>query len=273
MFSPYYAAARRRDPNGLADPLDHCAINVVLYGRGGSRWAMTERGRARVDRSRDHLQIGPSAMRWEGDGLVIDIDELTVPWPRRLRGRVQVRPVARIAHAVSLAPGHWWCPIAPVAHVDVDVGGHRWSGRGYLDSNQGRAPLERAFRRWDWSRSHLRNGDCAVFYDVERVDAEPLHVGLRFGIDGRVATVDRAPAAAPVANTRWRVARGARSDPHASVQVRRTLTDAPFYARSLLGALWFGEPVSVMHESLSLDRFDNRLVQAMLPFRMPRRAR
>jgi hypothetical protein len=31
--------------------------------------------------------------------------------------------------------------------------------------------------------------------------------------------------------------------------------------------------VIAMHESLSLDRFDRRVVQAMLPFRMPRTLR
>jgi len=52
--------------------------------------------------------------------------------------------------------------------------------------------------------------------------------------------------------------------------VRRTLTDAPFYARSLLDAQWLGERVDVMHESLSLDRLRSPVVRAMLPFRMPR---
>ena len=32
VFSPYYALARRR---GAGDPLDHCALNVALYGAGG----------------------------------------------------------------------------------------------------------------------------------------------------------------------------------------------------------------------------------------------
>jgi carotenoid 1,2-hydratase len=34
-----------------------------------------------------------------------------------------------------------------------------------------------------------------------------------------------------------------------------------------------GEDVIAVHESLSLDRFRSRWVQALLPFRMPRRAR
>ena len=33
---------------------------------------------------------------------------------------------------------------------------------------------------------------------------------------------------------------------------------------------FFGESVDLVHESLSLDRFRMPIVQAMLPFRMPR---
>jgi carotenoid 1,2-hydratase len=50
----------------------------------------------------------------------------------------------------------------------------------------------------------------------------------------------------------------------------RTAEDAPFYARSLLDSKLLGEPVSAVHESLSLDRFNARWVQLLLPFRMPR---
>ena len=69
------------------------------------------------------------------------------------------------------------------------------------------------------------------------------------------------------------MARGTRSDAGASLHVLRTLTDAPFYARSLLNTQLFGERATGMHESLSLTRFDTPWVQAMLPFRMPRSTR
>ncbi|MFM7004007.1 MAG: hypothetical protein ACKOXN_08715, partial [Limnohabitans sp.] len=42
VFSPYYAWARR---SGQADPENHCALNVAIYSKGASRWAMTERGK------------------------------------------------------------------------------------------------------------------------------------------------------------------------------------------------------------------------------------
>jgi carotenoid 1,2-hydratase len=269
VFSPYYAWARRRAGREGADPLAHCAVNVALYGRGGARWAMTERGGGRVHRDAHSLQIGPSALQWAGDTLRIELDEITAPLPSRLRGRITLHAPQRFAHAVTLAPGHRWCPIAPAARVEVELGGRRWQGPGYLDSNQGDAPLEGAFRGWDWSRAQLPGGDSLVLYDVERIAGEPLRVGLRFGANGSVEPIEPPPREA-LPRTGWRVARGGRTDAGTSIRVMKTLTDAPFYARSLLQAQWLGERVTAMHESLSLTRFDTAWVQAMLPFRMPR---
>ncbi|MBC7992242.1 MAG: carotenoid 1,2-hydratase [Rhizobacter sp.] len=269
VFSPYYAWARRHTPRGQADPLNHCALNVALYGRQGARWAMTERGRGQVQRDAATLQIGPSELRWVGDRLHIEVNEVAAPWPSRIRGTVTVHAPRRFHHPVQLAPQHRWCPIAPAARVEVDLGGRRWAGAGYLDSNQGDAPLEQAFQRWDWSRARLADGRSLVFYDVDRVGAAPLQLGLRFDPDGGVHHIEPPPAAA-LPRSLWRVARGARSDAGSSPHVLQTLTDAPFYARSLVDARWLGERVTAVHESLSLTRFDSAWVQAMLPFRMPR---
>jgi carotenoid 1,2-hydratase len=273
VFSPYYARAQRLAGPGRADPLNHCALNVVLYGDRGARWAMTERGRDELDRGPDHLRIGPSALHWAGDMLTVSLDEVTVPWPTRLRGAVRVHAPRRFDHPVALAPGHRWCPIAPRARVEVALTSPavRWQGDGYLDANEGDAPLAEAFRRWDWSRAHLDDRRSLVVYDVQRADASRLQIGLRFGADGQVSTLVPPPDVA-LPRTRWGVARGACGDAGCPVRVRRTLTDAPFYARSLIDAHWFGVPVTAMHESLSLTRFDTPWVQAMLPFRMPRRA-
>src|SRR6056297_1503944 len=67
VFSPYYAWSKRDDP------YDHCAINIALYGKRGSRWAMTERRSSTLCRDNRNLQIGPSALRWENDVLVADV--------------------------------------------------------------------------------------------------------------------------------------------------------------------------------------------------------
>ena len=271
MFSPYYARARRHAGSAGADPLNHCAINVALYGRDGARWAMTERGRRQVRRDAHSLQIGPSALRWAGDRLQIELDEIAVPWPSRIRGTVTLHAGRRFDQGVALAPGHRWCAIAPAARVEVALGALRWSGPGYLDSNAGDAPLEHAFRRWDWSRAHLAGGDSVVLYDVTRADATPLRLGLQFGADGHVTEVEPPPPIS-LPSTRWRIERNARCDAGAPLRALQTLTDAPFYARSRFDAQWRGEPVTAIHESLSLARFDTAWVQAMLPFRMPRMA-
>ena len=61
------------------------------------------------------------------------------------------------------------------------------------------------------------------------------------------------PPTAKLRQTGWRVGRSIRSEDAAHLV--RTLEDAPFYARSLVAAKLLGEPVMLMHESLSLDRF------------------
>lgn len=269
MFSPYYAAARRR---GTTDPENYCALNVALYGRR-KRWTMTERGRAAVHRNAASFAIGPSALSWNGDTLTIDIDEITVPIPSRVRGRVRVHPKAMTSDAFALdtpRQHHWW-PIAPCARVEVTLKqpALSWSGEGYLDSNFGSVPLEQSFLRWDWSRAPLRDG-AAVLYDVTCRDGSEHSLALRFGAGGRAEDFAHPPSVALPPNG-WRVARSTRSD--GTARVIDTLENAPFYARSLIATRLLGEDTTAMHESLALDRFANRVVQLMLPFRMPRALR
>ncbi len=269
MFSPYYALARRR---GAGDPEHHCALNVALYGAGGKRWAMTERGRGALQRDATTLTIGPSALAWDGTALTIRIDEVTVPFPSRLRGVVRLIPTAVTDREFTLdaAGRHRWWPIAPCARVEAELErpALSWSGAGYLDSNAGDEPLERGFTTWDWSRASLRNG-TAVLYDARRRSGEALSLALRCDPSGTVEEFTPPPVAS-LPTTFWRVARGTRVDAGQTATVRETLEDAPFYARSLLDTHLLGERVAAVHESLSCDRFDSRVVQAMLPFRMPR---
>ena len=278
MFSPYYASARRRAP-GAADPLNHCALNVALYGRSGHRWAMTERGRGALQRDAAMLEIGPSALAWNGDTLTVTIDEVTVPWPSRLRGTLRLHPAAFTGRSFALdAQGeHHWHPIAPSARVDVDLSHPRlrWQGAGYLDSNDGRVPLEQSFRGWQWSRADLGAQRSLVLYDTVACNGAAASLALQCEADG---TVHECPAehvapVAPLRGTGWRMARSTRSDVGTTARVLHTLEDAPFYARSLVESTWRGQPVKAVHESLSLERFSNRVVQCMLPFRMPRVAR
>ncbi len=272
VFSPYYAWRRER---GDADPIDHCAINVALYGPQGKRWAMTERGRGALVRSDDHLAVGRSSLTWDGTSLALDLDETTFPLPSRVRGRVRVHPAALGERSYPLdAEGrHRWRPIAPTARVEValDAPGLAWSGTGYLDANAGDEPLERGFAGWHWSRGRTRNG-TTVCYDVRRRDGEATSLALHFRDDGSVA-----PFAPPPVNdlprTLWRIERATRADARYGARVLRTFEDTPFYARSLVATRLDGEPVQTFHESLSLDRFSRAWVRCLLPFRMPRRAR
>lgn len=266
MFSPYYAWS------GWSDPLDHCSVNIALYGTSHSRWAMTERGRDSVDRSADFLRIGPSSLFWRSDSLVIDVAERSAPWSRRIAGTIRVTPEILPGKRFPLDDEgrHVWQPVAPRARIEIDLRhpALRWSGEAYLDSNFGVEPLESRFSGWSWSRA--RHGDgCVVLYDANRRDGAETSLALRFAADGSTHLQPvLPPSALPV--TGWRLLRSTRADEGAPVLVRRTLEDTPFYARSLLSATVYGRPVLAFHESLSLDRFRSRLVRALLPFRMPR---
>jgi carotenoid 1,2-hydratase len=273
VFSPYYARARRA---GGGDPRHHCALNGALYGAGGRRWAMTERGRTRLRESAGALAIGPSALAWDGGTLTVEIDEVTVPLPSRLRGVVRLRPLALPgrSYALDAAGRHRWTPIAPCARVDVDFAspGLAWSGAGYFDANAGDEPLEDAFTRWDWCRAALPGGGAAVLYDVTRRGGDALSLALRFSPDGGVAAFDPPPASA-LPSTLWRIGRATRAEAGRAASVRETLEDAPFYARSVVATRLLGEDVTAVHESLSLERFRAAWVRWLLPFRMPRLAR
>lgn len=271
-FSPYYARARRR---GDSDPLNHNSLNVALYGEC-KRWSMTERGRSALRRDASWLEIGPSSLYWDGTSLTIQIDEVTAPLPSRIRGTVRVYPsaVAGTPYHLDHAGRHCWAPIAPRAHVEVklDRPSLRWSGGGYLDSNWGAEPLEMAFRRWEWSRAMLSDGGAAILYDVTQRDGHKPPLGLRFAPGGEVEPFE-APPHVRLPNTGWLMRRGTRVDPQKIARVTETLEDTPFYTRSVLETHLLGERVTAMHESVCLDRFSSRVVQAMLPFRIPRALR
>ena len=272
VFSPYYAASRRR---GTADPTHYCALNVALYGPRGKYWAMTERRRTALSQSRDSLAIGNSAMSWSGGVLTIEINERTIPRFSPLAGCVRLYPSAITEYDVALdnAGRHVWRPIAPRAHIDVQMKNPqlRWCGSGYFDTNQGQRPLEADFSNWTWSRTETASG-ALIVYDVLRREAEPLELAVHFDRDGIAETVT-APQPVVLPKTGWRISRTTRSDRQDGAVVLRTLEDTPFYARSLIATELCGERRVGMHESLSLDRFRSRWVQALLPFRMPRAMR
>ncbi len=272
VFSPYYARA------GWSDPLDHCTINVALYGPRGPvwrpGWAMTERGRDALHQEPHRLVVGPSHLSWEGDTLVIRLDETTTPVPSPLRGEIRLHPQALIPRQFEIGGvgRHVWRPIAPRARLEVAFShpAVRWSGNGYFDTNGGDSPLETSFSEWTWSRAH-RPQDTLIFYDVGGDDASGVHLALRVDGAGEVEEVEPPPFhAAP--RTAWLMPRRVRGDPADPPRLRRTLEDAPFYSRSILDGRYDGEPAQIVHESLSASRLRSPVVKTMLPYRMPRRA-
>jgi carotenoid 1,2-hydratase len=269
VFSPYYARARR---GGDADPLDHCAFNVVLYGPRGKRWAMTERDGKALSRSDTHLQVGNSVMSFDGDTLALSIDETCVPLPFRLRGRIRLGTDAlgTQSHRIDPDGRHLWRPVMPSARIDVDMSDPQlsWTGHGYFDHNRGAAPLESDFAHWTWSRFPLSEGS-AILYDTVPRAGPPVSLALRYRNDGSSEAFD-APQPIELPRTGWRVARQVRSEAEGHTAIR-TLEDTPFYARSVVKARLTGQSVTGIHEALSLDRFASRWVQTLLPFRMPRR--
>ena len=275
VFSPYYAKAfARHGTSAQAD--DHCAINVALYSPGQRRWTMTERGAGSVQRSAEHLQVGPSQLQWRGDHLQIDINEISVPIPQRVRGTVRIYPDALCDYSNALddAGKHRWGPIAPCARVEVDLAqpGLRWQGNAYLDSNEGDEPVTVPFKTWDWSRARMADGSTAVIYDVTQLSGARTLLAERFKPDGSWESFDPAIQRDALPSTLWRIDRGIRADADTASRVLETLEDTPFYARSLLQTQLLGEQVTAVHETLQPQRLKSRAVQMMLPFRMPRRA-
>lgn len=237
---------------------------------------MTERGRRHVRRDAHDFQVGPSALHWDGRRLVIELDELGVPLPQRVRGRVTVEPqgpASRFVAALDELGRHRWGPIAPCARVQVelDAPASRWSGHGYLDSNEGDEPIDRPFRRWDWSRSTLPDGSTAVIYDLQPKEGPDRVIARHFAPDGSDFAF-APPPSHPMPSTAWRIARRMRSDAGVPPRVAMQLEDTPFYQRAMLDSALGGQRVLSVHESLDLPRLVSLPVRLMLPFRMPRRA-
>ncbi len=160
--------------------------------------------------------------------------------------------------------------MAPASRVEVSLSepGLSWQGSGYFDTNDGDEPLAAAFTRWTWCRAELPSG-AAILYDVSHRDGGGRNLSLGFAFDGTRRDI-RPPVPARLPPTGfWRMPRETRSD-DGRARVITTFEDTPFYSRSLLASTLAGEPVRAVHESLSLDRFRNPLVQLMLPFRIPR---
>ena len=271
MFSPYYARARARSRWQMADPLEHCAINVAVYGPGSTTWVLSEYGPNAVERAPESFRVGGSSMAWEGDALVVRFDERTAVLGQRVAGVVRLYPSALPGERVILdSKGlHAWWAVAPHAHVEAKLSHPDIAlrGVGYHDANCGDEPLEAAFSAWNWSRASSPDR-AAVLYDAKRLDGTALEMGRVFLADGRCEPL-AAPRRVELGRSRWWLPRTTRTD-GGDARVVRTLEDTPFYARSSLETHLAGRKMAAVHESLSLSRFSSPVVQTLLPFRTRR---
>ena len=232
---------------------------------------MTERSKKQLHRTPTEFKIGPSSMAWEGDCLVITIDEITVPFPSRVKGKIRLYPTIASDYQTPLDPKgeHYWRPVAPLARVEANFEkpNLKWAGTGYHDMNWGSVPLEDSFSSWFWSRTATQKG-AHIVYDRTLRDQSAAGFALNIDRSGKAIEL-QLPKPIELGTTLWQMKRPARADNPAVVEA--TLEDSPFYTRSLVKSVIDGEAVDIFHESLSLDRFRNPIIQMMLPFKMPRR--
>ena len=272
VFSPYYAWARRNNP--AVNPENHCSLNVAIYSPGKNRWAMTERGEKQVSRNANEFVIGPSNLRWDGNKLIIQIQERAVPFGQKVAGTVELYPntLFNFSTPLDAAGKHRWGPLAPSARVKVNLNSPdlQWEGNAYLDSNEGDEPISQAFHEWDWSRAELSGSRTAVIYDVREKNAQENVLALTFNPNGTIDRFEPPPRQA-LPKTIWGIRGHMRNQSPETLAVHQILENTPFYTRSVLNSELLGEKVLSFHETLSVPKLTLTSTQLMLPWRMPRR--
>lgn len=236
---------------------------------------MTDRGASALRQTPTSFTVGPSSLTWDGERLVIEVDEVSsLPLVSRVRGQIVVTPsaVTDVELPLTAEGTHIWRPIAPSSRIDVDLGrGWQWRGHGYFDANFGTRALEQDFDYWTWGRYPMPDG-AACFYDATRRDGTDLAVGVRFREDGS-ADHFALPPKAPVARSLWAVRRETRADPGFRPRQTKAMLDAPFYTRSVVETQIGGHVTQGVHEALDLNRFRGPWLMPMLAVRVPRRGR
>jgi carotenoid 1,2-hydratase len=268
VFSPWYRWSGRKNPQ------NHVCINVATYGPGG-RFTMTDRGTSALRQSASQFTVGPSSMRWNGEQLVIDINEISSPpLINRIRGQIRVTPsaITNVELALTGDGAHIWRPFAPRSRIEVDIDrpGWQWAGEGYFDANFGTRALEEDFSYWTWGRYPTSQG-ATCFYDATRLDGSELAAAFSFDTKGNAQTIPLPPKA-PMRRSLWAVRRETRGDSGTRARQVQAMLDAPFYSRSAVETTLNGETVTGVHEALDLTRFRSPLLKPMLAVRVPRRA-
>lgn len=235
---------------------------------------MTDRGRSALKQTETSFTVGPSSLRWNGNALEIDINEIgALPLVSRVKGRITLRPsaITEVEVALTEDEAHIWRPFAPVADIEVALNtpGWNWSGHGYFDANFGTRALEADFDTWTWGRYPTKAG-ATCFYDARRRDRSALATALNFTNDGTV-TEAVSPPQANLRRSLWAVKRETRADPGYQPHQAMAMLDAPFYTRSMVRTRLDGEETVGVHEALDLRRFRSNLLMPMIAVRVPRR--
>ena len=236
---------------------------------------MTDRGRAALTTTPDTLKVGPSSMHWDGDKLIITIDEISSPpLISRVRGTITVRPKAITSVELALTDdgAHVWRPFGPDSEISVDLeaDGWQWDGHGYFDANFGTRALETDFTFWTWGRYPTKDGAICI-YDAQRRDGSEIETAIAFSATGAAKRV-QAPPRTQFKRSLWAVKRETRADAGVMPKQVLNMLDAPFYSRSAVQTQINGEVVTGVHEALDLVRFRSPLLKPMLAVRVPRRA-
>ncbi len=235
---------------------------------------MTDRGESALRRTASRLEVGPSSMRWVGNQLIIDINEMSShPLISRVRGQITVTPTALTNVELPLTEdgAHVWRPFAPRARitVNIDRAGWQWSGEGYFDANFGSRALEEDFGYWTWGRYPTGMG-ATCFYDAKRLDGSELAAAFEFDESGHARSIPL-PAKVHLRRSLWAVKRETRGDEGTTARQVQNMLDAPFYSRSAVETTLNGQTTVGVHEALDLTRFRSPWLKPMLAVRVPRR--
>lgn len=272
VFSPHYARAHARAASGQP-AARHLAINLALYGERRA-WVFTEAQARPGDLSADALRVAGNTWHSSQDGIVLTINDRSVPWRRPVVGRITLRGTRAQNHGPQVLRadgGHHWWPLMPVGRIEVDMQHPKlkWQGSAYHDLNFGDEPLARGFRSWSWMRSTQGDTTDIVYVPEGRGAGACASLSLQVHRDG-TARAQPMPKLAPLSKSRWGLTGKGILVPAQKSSVR-LLEDTPFYRRSCWTApTASGPPADIMHEALDMDRWSQAWVQALMQFRLRR---
>jgi carotenoid 1,2-hydratase len=253
-----FAAAR----TGVQAP--EASLHVALYGPSDRFLHQVERP-GRIDRGAGHLNVGASRLRWERGDLVIDLAQRRRVGRQLLRGRITLSMPSQTRESRVLDPGgvHNWWPVCAGARVRVELDQPRvsWRGAAVHQVRWGQEPPVRVFHRW--TALHTLHADGALVHcGTEQRDGVRQATSVLISADGAVTPL-LAPEGTSLGTTRW----GLRPACNGTVMASQILEDTPYFVRSRLVLKTPEGPRAATLEHYDLARWQQRWVQALLPWR------